>query len=361
MFSQVTSSPMAPTTRSHAAQPPAMRVEVESLAPVPVPMRRSVDGALVADWGRIPARVYVAGLSGEGRRTMAACLGAIAAWLSGGRADIDTLAWADLRFTHTTAVRAALARAVGEGRYAPATANKHLAALRGAMKAAWRLGMVETEDYLRAVDLRPVPGRRLPAGRDVDQEELAALIEACRGDERPSGVRDAAVIALAYLSGARRSEIAALHVADVDLTPPAVRVVGKGNKQRLVPLSRSVGPFLAAWLELRGEAPGPLFCRIDRAGNLKVGGSLTGEAIRQLLARRALGAGLARISPHDLRRSYAGDLLDAGADLPAVQQLLGHASPATTSRYDRRGDKARRAAAERLHLEVASSPDADGG
>jgi hypothetical protein len=71
------------------------------------------------------------------------------------------------------------------------------------------------------------------------------------------------------------------------------------------------------------------------------------------LQRRALGAGLARISPHDLRRSYAGDLLDAGADLPAVQQLLG------TSRYDRRGDKARRAAAERLHLEVASPPDAD--
>jgi site-specific recombinase XerD len=173
--------------------------------------------------------------------------------------------------------------------------------------------------------------------------------------------RDAAVIALAYLSGTGCSEIAALHVADVDLEPPALRVVGKGNKQRLVPLSRSAGPFLAAWLELRGEAPGPLFCRIDRAGNLKVGGTLTGEAIRQLLARRALGAGLARISPHDLRRSYAGDLLDAGADLPAVQQLLGHASPATTSRYDGRGDTARRAAAERLHLEVASPPDADGG
>ncbi|MBW3665946.1 MAG: tyrosine-type recombinase/integrase, partial [Actinobacteria bacterium] len=89
-----------------------------------------------------------------------------------------------------------------------------------------------------------------------------------------------------------------------------------------------------------GDSPGPLFCRIDRTGNLRVGGGLTGEAIRQLLARRALAAGAARISPHDLRRSYAGDLLDAGADLPAVQ-LLGYASPATTPRYDRRGDKAR--------------------
>ncbi len=149
---------MAPTTRSDAAEAPAVRVEVESLAPVAVPLRRSVDGALVADWGRIPARVYVTGLSGEGRRTMATCLGAIATWLSGGRADIDTLAWASLRFTHTAAVRAALARAVGEGRYAPATANKHLAVLRGAMKAAWRLGMVETEDY---------PGDLLDAGADL--------------------------------------------------------------------------------------------------------------------------------------------------------------------------------------------------
>ena len=328
-----------------------MRVEVEHIAPVSVPLRRSADGASVADWGQVPARVYVAGLSGEGRRTMAACLGAIAAWLSGGRADIDTLPWASLRFTHTSAVRAALSRAVSDGRYAPATANKHLAALRGALKAAWRLGMLDTDDYLRAVDLRPVAGSRLSAGRDVEQGELGALIEVCRRDDRPAGIRDAAVIALAYLSGTRRGEIAGLQVGDVEIEPPSLRVLGKGNKQRLVPLSPSAGPFLVAWLQLRGDSPGPLFCRIDRTGNLRVGG-LTGEAIRQLLARRALAAGVARISPHDLRRSYAGDLLDAGADLPAVQQLLGHASPATTSRYDRRGDKARRAAAERLHLEL---------
>jgi site-specific recombinase XerD len=79
---------------------------------------------------------------------------------------------------------------------------------------------------------------------------------------------------------------------------------------------------------------------------------LTGEAIRQILSRRTRVAGLAAISPHDLRRTYAGDLLDAGADLPAVQQLMGHASPSTTSRYDRRGDKARRSAAERLSLDL---------
>jgi integrase len=169
------------------------------------------------------------------------------------------------------------------------------------------------------------------------------------------------VIGLAYLSGARRAELVALHLADVDIDPAAIRVVGKGGRQRLVPLSPTVGPLLEAWMHIRGDSPGPLFCRIDRTGNLRLGRTLTGEAIRQILSRRTLAAGLAAASPHDLRRTYAGDLLDAGADLPAVQQLMGHASPSTTSRYDRRGDKARRSAAERLSLELVRSAEPEDG
>jgi site-specific recombinase XerD len=351
--------------RSHGTETtPPVLVDVAPVKPIAVPTRRTLDGAVVADWGQVPARVYVAGLSGDGRRTMTACLAAIADWVSGGSADIDTLPWASLRFTHTTAIRAALARSVTDGRYAPATANKHIAALRGALKAAWRLGTLNTDDYLRAVDLRPVPGSRLPAGRDVEHHELTALLAVCDADPRPAGARDAAIIALAYLSGGRRAELAGLHLADLDLDPPAIRVVGKGGKQRLVPLSPTAAPVIECWLACRGEQPGPLFCPIDRGDNLQHGRSLSGEAIRQVLGRRSLAAGVKALSPHDLRRSYAGDLLDAGADLPAVQQLLGHASPATTSRYDRRGDKARRTAAERLHLEIPtadtdpdSSPD----
>jgi len=350
---------VAQTGRSDDGGPPGLLVDMEKMEAVAVPLRRSADGALVADWGQVPARVYVAGLVGDGRRTMTACLEAIAAWVSGGAADIDTLAWARLRFSHTTAIRAALARAVGEGRYAPATANKHLAALRGALKAAWRMGVMETDDYLRAVDLRPIAGSRLPAGRDVERSELAALLAQCQADDSPAGVRDAAVIGLAYLSGTRRAELVALHVGDVDTEPAAIRVLGKGGKQRLVPLSPTVGPLLEAWMELRGDSAGPLFCPIDRRGNLRLDHTLSGEAIRQILSRRTLATGLAAISPHDLRRTYAGDLLDAGADLPAVQQLMGHASPSTTSRYDRRGDRARRSAAERLSLDLGE-PSGEG-
>jgi site-specific recombinase XerD len=214
---------------------------------------------------------------------------------------------------------------------------------------------METDDYLRAVDLRPIGGSRLPAGRDVERSELAALLAQCGADETPAGVRDAAVIGLAYLSGTRRAELVALHLEDVDTDPAAIRVVGKGGKQRLVPLSPTVGPLLEEWMELRGDSAGPLFCPIDRRGNLRLGHALSGEAIRQILSTMATG--LAAISPHDLRRTYAGDLLDAGADLPAVQQLMGHASPSTTSRYDRRGDRARRSAAERLSLDLGVPTD----
>ncbi len=99
------------------------------------------------------------------------------------------------------------------------------------------MGIMDTDDYLRAVDLRPVPGSRLPAGRNVEQTELAALLAHCHADQRPAGTRDAAIIGLAYLSGTRRAELAALHLADLDTDPPALRVLGKGGKQRLVPLS----------------------------------------------------------------------------------------------------------------------------
>ncbi len=141
----------------------------------------------------------------------------------------------------------------------PVGSAKHLAALRGALKAAWRMGVMETDDYMRAVDLRPITGSRLPAGRDVAQSELGALLAQCRADDSPAGVRDAAVIGLAYLSGTRRAELVALHLDDVDTDPAAIRVVGKGGKQRLVPLAPTAAPFFAAWLELRGTSPGPLF------------------------------------------------------------------------------------------------------
>lgn len=104
---------------------------------------------------------------------------------------------------------------------------------------------------------------------------------------------------------------------------------------------------LADWLAVRGEAEGPLFWGL---GNRNQNGRLTDQAIYNMLRKRAKEAGVKNLSPHDFRRTFVGDLLDAGADIATVQRMAGHASPTTTSRYDRRGQQAKHKAAALLHI-----------
>jgi Phage integrase family len=100
---------------------------------------------------------------------------------------------------------------------------------------------------------------------------------------------------------------------------------------------------------VRGDAPGPLFVPVDKAGKMTMR-RMIGSAVLYMLRRRAEDAGVARFSPHDLRRSFVGDLLDAGADISTVQRLAWHAQVTTTQRYDRRGEREKRRAAELLHV-----------
>src|SRR5947209_16800007 len=129
---------------------------------------------------------------------MHAALNSIASLLSDDRCDAWSLAWEKLRYRHTTAMRALLA----DGRYAPSTANRHLAALRGVLRECWRLGYVSVEDYQRAADLPAIRGSRLPRGRALQTGELKALFDGCASDGRvATATRDAALLALLYGSG----------------------------------------------------------------------------------------------------------------------------------------------------------------
>lgn len=255
------------------------------------------------------------------------------------------LPWHEMRYQHTAAVRSALSE-----KYAPATANRILSAMRAVLKEAWRLGRMSAEDFQRAADLKNVRGDRLPAGRALTRAELLLLFRSCDQDEcRPRGIRDAALLAILYGAGVRRAEAAKLALSDYNEEAETLRVRGKGNKERLAPLASGCGRRLSAWLNIRGQGPGALLCPVNKGGRVTIR-HMSGQAIWGIILRRADMAKVERFSPHDARRTFISDLLDAGADLSIAQQLAGHSSPATTARYDRRGETAKRKAASRIEV-----------
>ncbi len=284
----------------------------------------------------------------------------------------NEMPWHRLRAPHVEHIRNRLVR---DGK-APASVNLTLAALRGVLRQARTYNLLTAEEYRQIAEVKPARGSRLPAGRDVSMKELRALVAACQEDDTPAGVRDAAILAVLYVGGLRRAEVAALALADYTRRPPTLRIrAGKGNKERLVPLTADAAAALDAWLALRGDGAGYLFVPINKGG--RVGGNeasptdrrgrrrqaypvgdvgLTPQAIYGTLTKRAGEAGIDPLSPHDLRRTFVGDLLDAGVDLSGAQALAGHASPVTTARYDRRGEATKRANVERLHFPYRDAP-----
>jgi site-specific recombinase XerD len=302
---------------------------------------------------RNPALVYLASLAAGSRRTMRQALDTIAHLLTAGGCDHVTLPWGALRFQHTQAARAVL-----QEKYEAATANKMLSALRQTLRAAWNLGYMSAEEYQRAINFKAITGEKPEAavGRALKFGEWIGLFAMCAADASPAGVRDAAVIALFKIAGLRRAEMAALSLDDYDATNHNLTIHGKRNKTRVVPIEDAGAlDALADWLYLlfnggaRQTMTGPLFTRILKGGTITTE-RLTDQGLYHILDTRRQQARIATFTPHDLRRTFAGDLLDAGVDLSTVQKLMGHANANTTSGYDRRGERAKRDAVRKLHV-----------
>jgi site-specific recombinase XerD len=247
----------------------------------------------------------------------------------------------------------------------PNTINRSLAAVRW---WARRLGDLAYESpglepgrrqeivtqSARVAAVRDVRGKRQPKGRHIYPGELRELLRVCLEDPQPSGVRDAAMIALAWVTGMRRGEISGLLLSDYTPTGENegdLLIRGKGDVMRVAYVFEGAAAALVDWLAFRGAAPGRLFCPVLKSGKIRVGWGMTTEAMAQMLDKRALQAGLDKpITWHDFRRTFAGNLLEAGHDLVTVQKLMGHATPVTTSLYDRRGEESRRRAVRSLHV-----------
>lgn len=203
---------------------------------------------------------------------------------------------------------------------------RHLSAARGLFK--WLLSERRVRvDPTELID-SPKTLKKLP--RVLDRAEVARLL-AMPDREKPRGRRDAAMLHTMYASGLRVSELCGLPLGDVNLEGGFVRVLGKGDKRRIVPLGMPAAKRIAAWLSDREKwaRPGePALFVTSR------GGPMTRQGFWKLVKKYARGAGIDKpISPHKLRHSFATHLLLGGADLRAVQTMLGHSDIATTQVY----------------------------
>jgi len=254
---------------------------------------------------------------------------------------------------------------------APSTINQKLASVRWwarkVIDIAYETLPGDQADLIskqaaRILTIKVVSGSRPQRGRHLKSSELVALINACHADPSPAGKRDAALFFCAWTTGLRRAELGAIKLQDINpqeetgegggITHFAeIKIIGKGDKFRLAYLVEQAYTAVNAWLLVRGDTPGFVFCPIHKSGEPLHERGLSGEALRKIALKRSKASNLKKhLTWHDLRRTLAGNLLTNKNDLVTVQKLLGHASPTTTSRYDRRPEAQRLEAVRSLKM-----------
>lgn len=237
----------------------------------------------------------------------------------------------DLRRLDHLAVRSYLAH-LSRRKLSRATVARHLSALRSFFKYLVREGIVEANPA-RAV-ATPKREKHLPA---VLQTSDVALLLEQPDSSTTLGTRDAAFLELLYASGLRIAELTGIDLDDLELRARLVKVRGKGSKERIVPFGTKAEQALRAWLARRGEVLRDI--EVQAVFVNYRGERITTRSVRRLFDKYVRDAALrAGISPHTLRHSFATHLLNAGADLRGIQELLGHASLSTTQKYTHLND-----------------------
>ncbi len=256
--------------------------------------------------------------------------GSSAHTLSAYRRDLDEymdyLDERQLPFDSPGSIRSFLGQLFQKG-FARSTMARKVSAVRSFSRHLVREGVLEANPC----DLTATPRAPKNNPRFLSLEEITALLDGAAGD-RPIDLRDMAIWELFYSSGVRVSELAGMNTGDWDQEGQLMRVRGKGSKTRIVPLGRKASARLQKYLKASGRWPTP-------AENTPIflnrhGGRLSVRGIQKRLEGRLRDCGLdTRISPHVLRHTFATHLLDSGADLRAIQEMLGHESLQTTQRY----------------------------
>lgn len=232
-----------------------------------------------------------------------------------------------------------------EAGYAPTTISRRLASLRSFFKYGQR------EGWTKANPAKPLrnPRKRRKLPHFLSTEEIGRLLAAPPAND-PAGLRDRAILETMYSAGLRVSELVGLEDADIDFAAGVITVRGKGKRERLAPLGSYAQQALRAWLKVRKLDPrGPAPPRAPTFAN-RFGRRLTTRSVARMLEKYLKLTGLdQRTTPHTLRHSFATHLLDRGADIRSVQELLGHKSLTTTQIYTHVSTAGLRAVYERAH------------
>ncbi|RRO11077.1 tyrosine-type recombinase/integrase [Pectobacterium aquaticum] len=278
---------------------------------------------------------YISGLAPSVRRGITSLLNSSASILKRG-ADAAGYPWEQLNYASVAKVRAAL---LDDG-YAVSSVNIALSALRGVAQTAFNLNCMNAETLARIRSVKRVNGDIRRKGRALSREEVRALIQAAKQHPQRR-CRDAAIVLTLCGTGLRAGELVKLERRDYDNGLLTIRQ-GKGRKYREIHVADAVDKAIRAWLKIIGvkigvkEAGDALFNRIQRNGKTSRL-PLTTTGLTGILAELQHRSGIARFTPHDMRRTFITRLLEQGVDINTVRQLAGHSDISTTTRYDCRG------------------------
>lgn len=297
-----------------------------------------------------PLALYLARLAPSSQLTMKYVLQDAADRLGFVEVDIHEVPWHQLQPGHVIALVAALR----EDGYAPNTSSLYVNAIRGVTNEAWRQSLISHEHLLKMRSVKPTAGSRLTKGKNIRRTLVRELMDVCAADPRPQGRRDAAIIAILYGSGMRKSESVNLNLAQIDFAERSLQVTGKGNKQLIKYAPSWAFTVLNDWLELRrsclpeGQSDDTfLFNRIRRGSHI-TRERITKHAIYFIAKQRGRQIGM-DIMPHDFRRSFITRVIEEH-DLSIAQKLAHHTNISTTASYDMRGDNERRRAIDQFDL-----------
>ena len=297
-----------------------------------------------------PVALYLQQLAASSRQTMRYVLQDAADRLGVDDVAIEEFPWHQLQPGHITALVAAL-RTDG---YAPNTSSLYVNAIRGVMNQAWQQSLITQDQLLKIRAVKAGGGSRLIKGRNLRRTLIRELMDVCAADPRPQGLRDAAIIAILYGSGMRKSESVNMDLRQVNMAERSLQVLGKGNKELIKFAPAWAFEKLQVWLDFRREQLPEgvsddtfLFNRIRRGSHI-TRERITKHAIYYIAKQRGKQVGV-DIMPHDFRRSFITRVIEE-YDVSIAQKLAHHANIATTVRYDMRDDNERRNATDRFSL-----------